>query len=57
MNHKYEIGDTVSSKPYYKGIMNATIFKIDDKYYHCKILCGTATLPIKSVDGNYDKIK
>lgn len=54
---KFKIGQTITRKPYMQGFEKATIFKIDDKYYHCKIMCGTATIPIKSVEENYEVLK
>lgn len=43
----FKIGDTIVGEEF-KGVEEATITRIDDKYYYLKILCGTGIIPIKS---------
>ena len=54
---KFKVGQTIAAIDSFHGFEKATIYKIDDKYYHCKIMCGTATIPISSVESNYIKYK
>lgn len=46
----FKVGDKIVPKELHRGVENATITRVDDKNYYCKILCGTAILPISSQD-------
>lgn len=50
---KFKVGQTIVPKQYHQGFEKATIYKIDDKNYHCHIMCGIALIPIHAVETNY----
>ena len=50
---KFKVGQTICAIDSFHGFEKATVYKIDDKFYHCKIMCGTVTIPIASVESNY----
>lgn len=54
---KFKIGDTISPLPYMVGFDNITIFNIDKKFYHCHITNGYVTIPIYTVENNYELSK
>ena len=49
---KFEIGQTIEAIEKGCGLERATIYMIDEKYYYCRIMCGTAKIPIIAED-NY----
>ena len=51
--NKFKVGQTICAIDSFHGFEKATVMRIDDKYYHCKIMNGTATIPIASVESNY----
>ena len=53
---KFKKGDTLVPKPDCIGFEKITVFNIDNTMYHCKIMCGTVTIPIHVVDNNYQKL-
>ena len=54
---KFKVGQTIGAIDSFCGFEKATIYRIDDKYYYCKIMNGTVTIPIASVESNYIKYK
>lgn len=50
---KFKVGDVITPKSYYQGFENITVLKSDDKTYTCKIVCGTVTIPTKTIEENY----
>ena len=57
MKTSYKIGDVISPKPYTQGFDKAVVYKIDNAFYHVKIMNGIATIPIHVVENNYRKVK
>ena len=53
---KFKVGDTIGAIEQFHGIERGTVTKIDDRYYHLKILNGIATIPF-SAESNYRKIR
>ena len=49
---KFHIGQTICAITPHTGFEKALITSIDDKFYHLKIMCGIATMPI-SAEKNY----
>ena len=54
---KFKVGDTITPKEDCQGFENILITAIDESFYHCKILLGKATIPIKAVEENYKLVK
>ena len=54
---KFKVGDTITHLQYVPGFDNITIFRIDKKFYHCEITNGTVTIPIHTVETNYELSK
>lgn len=51
---KFKVGDIIRNTLNEGALSYAEIYAIDDKYYHCKILRGTAMIPI-SAESTYEK--
>ena len=56
MERKYKIGDKLRPQMGFSGFDEATVYEIDDKFYYCKIICGTASIPIKTLEETYELI-
>ena len=56
MERKYKIGDKLRPQVGFSGFDEATVYEIDDKFYYCKIICGTASIPIKTLEETYELI-
>ena len=54
---KFKPGQTIEAIDSFHGFEKATVLKTDDKYYYCKIMNGTCTIPITSVESNYRLVK
>ena len=50
---KYNIGDILVPKVDISGFDEITIHHIDDTYYYCKIINGSVSIPIKTLENNY----
>lgn len=53
---KFEVGDVIRNTLNEGALNYAEIYAVDDKYYYCKILRGTAMIPI-SAESTYEKRK
>ena len=51
---KFKKGDVLVPKSYYRGFEKLTIDWIDKKFYHCKIINGSVTILIHSLEENYE---
>ena len=51
--NKYNIGDVLVPKVDISGFDEITIHHIDDTYYYCKIINGSVSIPIKTLENNY----
>lgn len=49
---KFEVGDYITHVDGYNGFEDAIVTMVDDKFYHLKIVNGTATIRISAED-NY----
>jgi hypothetical protein len=50
---KYNIGDTLVPKEDIPGFDEITIHHIDDSFYYCRIINGLVSIPIKTLENNY----
>ena len=46
MKTKFKKGQTIGAITRGLGLEEATITRVDDKYYYCRIVNGTAMIPI-----------
>ena len=51
--NKFNIGDILVPKMDIPGFNELTIHHIDDKFYYCKIINGSVSIPIKTIENNY----
>lgn len=54
---KFKAGDIISPREYYPGFHKITVIRQDKDSYLCKIINGTVTIPIKTVEENYELFK
>ena len=55
METKFKVGQTIGAIERGMGLEEATITRIDDKYYYCRIVNGFAKLPIVA-EVNYKEV-
>lgn len=53
---KFKVGDIISNTINSGALSYAEIYAMDDKYYYCRILRGTAQIPI-AAESTYEKRK
>ena len=54
---KFNVGDTIKPKEFAQGFVDVKIQGIDSQYYYLEILNGIASVPIKTVENNYQLSK
>jgi hypothetical protein len=52
---KFKKGDTIGAITKGRGLSEALIQRVDEKYYYCKVVNGTAMIPIVAEE-NYQKV-
>jgi hypothetical protein len=53
---KFKVGDIICAKIPRTGFEKGTVERVQDGKYYCKIMNGTAILPIETTDKIYKKL-